>query len=493
MKNKLNTIFGKAFLCILLLPLFFIWHGYVRFYNLIPLQDSFLLILYYFGIGFILAFLLWPIFKKMNKAFLGAFILLFYQFFFGSVQDVLKKHFAGSFIVKYSFILTISILLIVFIFYRIKKRKASLQKLFLYINTLLIVLFLIDSIQLAFKPAPDKVSINKDLNLQICDTCSKPDIYLILADAYAGQKEIKDLFHYDNTPFEKYLRSKGFYIVDSSFSNYNFTGFSMASMLSLNYLPENNGSNSNKDDILLYSNTIKQSVFPRFLQKEGYRFYNYSIFDFEKNPSFTHPNFLPRRTLPIISQMFTQRILKDLGYHLMTTFKISYFINKTKTVDLRNNEKIFRLTKEIASEKTAQPKFVYTHLMMPHHPFYYDSIGHRIPLKYLVDGFYYDKNARISYLKYANKQFKKLINHILATSPTPPIILFMGDHGFREFRETVPLHYIYMNLNAILLPSGKYDAFYKGQSNVNHLRNFLNTQFHQQLPMLKDSTIFIRE
>ena len=72
--------------------------------------------------------------------------------------------------------------------------------------------------------------------------------------------------------------------------------------------------------------------------------------------------------------------------------------------------------------------------------------------------------------------------------------MFMSDHGFREFiADSVDHSYHYMNINAIYLPNKQYQAFYKGMSNVNQFRILLNTEFNQRLPILKDSTSFLKE
>jgi len=52
-----------------------------------------------------------------------------------------------------------------------------------------------------------------------CDTCSVPDVYLIVADAYPGRLQFKNIFDYDNSLFEASLKQRGFYIADSSLSN----------------------------------------------------------------------------------------------------------------------------------------------------------------------------------------------------------------------------------------------------------------------------------
>jgi hypothetical protein len=124
---------------------------------------------------------------------------------------------------------------------------------------------------------------------------------------------------------------------------------------------------------------------------------------------------------------------------------------------------------------------------MPHWPYYYDSTGKETHYSRLTEEYAFNTGAFISYLKYANKVYLALIDHILTTSKKPPVIIFISDHGFREMREPVAEKYQFMNLNAVYIPSGDYTGFYSGQSNVNQFRILFNKLFHQNLPLLKDS------
>ena len=108
--------------------------------------------------------------------------------------------------------------------------------------------------------------------LQPCIDCPKPDIYLLLADGYPGNSSVKDLLGYDNSGFETQLKNRGFHIVDSSRSNYNFTAFSVASLLSMNYLPGIKGSHHDKQDLEICKDEMRQSPLLSFLQNDGYRF-----------------------------------------------------------------------------------------------------------------------------------------------------------------------------------------------------------------------------
>jgi len=128
---------------------------------------------------------------------------------------------------------------------------------------------------------------------------------------------------------------------------------------------------------------------------------------------------------------------------------------------------------------------------MPHYPYYYDSIGKPTPENQLGVNHNPNKKAYIGYLIYANKKLLDLIDHIFSHSQNPPIVILMGDHGFREFTEKTDAKYYFMNLDAIYFPDRNYSKFYDSLSLVNQFRIILNSQFNQHLPLLKDSTSFL--
>src|SRR6185295_5182520 len=90
---------------ILLLPVFFVFHGFVEHYDFISLKDAFLLWSLYLGSMLILLAISWLFFRHFIKAAVISFCLMAFFFFFGSLQDLLRKHFTGSFFSRYSFIL----------------------------------------------------------------------------------------------------------------------------------------------------------------------------------------------------------------------------------------------------------------------------------------------------------------------------------------------------------------------------------------------------
>jgi hypothetical protein len=130
---------------------------------------------------------------------------------------------------------------------------------------------------------------------------------------------------------------------------------------------------------------------------------------------------------------------------------------------------------------------------MPHHPYYFDSTGRELPFEQLTEHQKNDRNAYISYLVYTNKRLLALIDHIFQQASSPPIIILLSDHGFRQLPPDVARKYFFMNLIAVLLPGKDYSRFKPMMSNVNVIRSVLNSTFNQQLTMLPDSTIFYEE
>jgi len=491
MKGKL-IIFLKSYpLFLYLLPVFFVLHGCLENYDFVPLKDAALLAGIYLGwsIFFLLLFRL--LFKEWLKAAIVAFLVMAFHFFFGAMQDGLRHALHGSFLSKYSFMLPAFIILLVIVIIVLKKRDKAPKRLALYLNFLFVLLVLIDTVWLFDKITAKNKSFTAVSNdFRKCADCPKPDIYLIIADEYAGNKELKDIFNFDDSDFLRHLTDRKFRILSSSSSNYNYTPYSIASTLNMDYLDLDR---TGKTTLLAYTyETIATNKFLQYLVSQQYTLYNYSFFDIKGQPSHTQESFLPAKTKLITSQTFLSRIEKELRFLLVTKFNSISEIHKETYYHRDNNEKLYRLTLETANEKIDAPKFVLTHLMMPHYPYYYDKDGSAFPFETLTEGNQSNQHNYIQYLQYSNKKLLELVDGILKSSSTPPIIILMGDHGFRHFVKPPNEKYLFNNLVSVHLPTSDYSAFNDSMTNVNLLRAVLNTSFGQQLPYLKD-TAFIME
>jgi hypothetical protein len=478
------------------LPMFFILHALLENFNPVLVKDAIILLFIYVGASIFLVFMFWLLYQNLIKAALATFFIMACNFFFGSVYDFLKEQFGQSFLIKFSFILPAILIGVILLVIYLKKSKRSFLSTTKYLNILLLLLILIDAGTLFFKLINNKGRhvLNLPGNLSYCDTCSKPDIYLIIADEYAGKKELQDIFSFDNSAFENELQSRGFRIINNSVSNYNATVYSMASMLNMDYIKNSNKpAVVNHQDMLMCRGLIKKNILVSYLQQNGYSIHNHSFFDLADKKKAVRNLFYPSNRALLTHQTFINRFI----YHFGARFASNQRIIDVKKNDLYNDSKIDSFTRKTVGLKDSKPKFVYTHLNMPHHPYFFDSTGHEVSVDKLTDEFTMNKDAYTGYLQYTNKKLLALVDFIQKKSVRPPVIILLGDHGFRQLTSDVDKKYWFMNLNAVYFPPDNYrdiyTGFYDGMSNVNEFRVTLNSLFGQQLPLLKDSTSFLTE
>lgn len=478
---------------LVLLPLFFVFHGYAVNFPLVSSKSAVILFAAY-SLSFLLfAALVYLVNRNWRKTALFTFFVMCSFFFFGSFHDLIKKGLADSFIAKYTFLVPLLIVLYLVAYYLIKRSNTTFQKFVGYLNILLIVLILLDAGQLLLSPKQNNPSAGVQKAYAPCDTCTKPDIYFIIADEYIGNKTLKEQFGFDNTPFENELRKRGFHIVLNSISNYNYTPYSIASILDMNYLDDiTSKSNDNKNRNISYK-TINKNTLTNFLSSQGYSFVNHSLFDIAHQPTEINSMFFLTKDKLITHQTLLGRLDRDIRFNLVTRFKIHSEIKRGAMGVLENNQKLINDTYATLKSEGSSPKFIYTHLMMPHYPYYFDQNGKPYPLDSVVEGNQINKHHYIEYLQYCNKRFLTFLDSIVQHASRPPIIVFMGDHGFRHFTEPVDRTYEFLNLNAVYLPNKNYQGFYEGMSAVNQFRVIFNNQFNQAFPLLKDSTIYLKE
>lgn len=445
-----------------------------------------MLLLVYLASTTALLLLAWLVFRNWNKAGLMAFSLMAIHFFFGALQDWLKQSLPGSFPARYSFLLPILLVLVVALFIVLKKKKTSFPRTARYLNLMLLVLVAIETGWLLFSSTQPYPGQSLPGGFTRCDTCSRPDIYVILADEYAGEKQLREQFSFDNSSFLQALNQRGFHTVAHSKSNYNFTPYSIASILDMNYL----GNEKLEKRQLLhqtYERTRNNNLL-RFLQANGYAFHNLSLLDYKGQPARVDETFLPVRTRLITAQTLLSRINKDLRFNLVTRFRSKDEARRLTYRSLRNNRSLINDTKDLAGRASTQPRFILTHLMMPHYPYYFDRNGSPYPYAQVVEGNQHRANHYIEYLQYSNKIFLDLIDHIQAGSKQPPIIVFLSDHGFRHFRTPVDPSWYFYNHVSLFIPGSDYASFPDSLSGVNIFRALLNDSFGQHLNYLEDTS-----
>ncbi len=490
MKEGIKNMFRQPFF-LYLLPIFFVLHGFTENYYLVPLEDSLFLVLKYISAIAVFHLILFFLFRNNHRASFFLFVLLVIYYFFGAFHDAMKSLAPGTFLTKYGFLLPF-ILLIIVSAILILRKKRNLSRPATYLNTLFLLLIVVDLVGLTRKASSydrqhQLKSISKELSF--CDTCERPDVYLIVTDEYAGEKTLNDLYNFDNSAFLDQLKKKKFQIIKNSISNYNITPISVASILNLNYI-DYKGTDLSDIAMMPVYNLIDTNILVPFFRFHGYEFMNNSVFTVYGQPPLAVQSFTPTNTRIIESQTLINRLMRDLGYHLIEW----HILKKTKEDDytvLKNNKKIIHNIKQQALRRSKKPMFSYSHLTMPHSPYYFDRYGKPYPPSDVVEGSQWLDDHYLEYLLYSNGVLNELMDFILKHSERPPVIILVGDHGFRHYSKKVHEEYDFYNLNASFLPE-RYQANFKDSlSNISYMRTLLNVLFNQQLPIDKQDRYYI--
>jgi len=234
----------------------------------------------------------------------------------------------------------------------------------------------------------------------------------------------------------------------------------------------------------------------KILEKEGYEIVNQSIFNIKD-----HPPASPLYNIWMLDQLYEKHNLvrslsNDLGWMLQSHFAFRLNSKKEKAEENQESrdlhvERTYDALMHTIAEPALKPRFVYSHFMIPHYPFSYDSGGNKIAHVEHDAPLEVDMKHYVNQLVYSNKLIRNIIDKIMAESTKPVVIILQGDHGYRHFMlKEKSLEFA--NLNAMYFFNKDYRLLSDKASNVNTFRIVLNTFFNQNLPLLKDTSYYLR-
>ena len=495
-------------LLLFLFPVFFVLHGYNENFGLITLPVAIRLFIYYLVITVIVFFVSFIFYREKEKTFVFSFFCISLFFFFGYLYDTLKSLFAGHFITSYTFLLPFLLCLFVLLFFFIKKGVKWIGLISAYIKWLLFVFVFFEVIMTIYFIITDKNSENillrpdKQSSIKKMGDCDKekPDIFFVVLDEYTSSEGLAKYFGFDNHGIDSLFNSKGFFVSTGSRSNYNMTAFSISSTLNYDYLDLEKSDSVYYNDIFLRGiETFKKNRLTPYLAEQGYEIINYGCFDLENavTPTYTFFNDLAR--LMIDNQTLFTRINRDIGWKFRftnvftkeTRIPRSYKKGKREHI-FRNNFNADNLLKEM-SRKGDKPRFIYAHLILPHDPYYFDSSGNFVSDTLLIQGKLNKEKAYINQLKYCNKILEKMISASDLDTGRERVVVIESDHGFGYHDNPALSEREFSNLNAYFFSDKNYQSLYPTISPVNTFRIILNKYFCDNLPLLKDSSFFMRQ
>ena len=486
---------------VILLPVFFVFHGFKENFGFISGIDAAELAFVYCAFTICVFFFSLVFFRNYRKAALMTAAWVGLYLFFGAIFDFLKEYSPVRLLWRYSFLAFLFGSLLIYLFYHLWKTKSKLFRVTLFLNLLFIVYILIDVVHVAWLsvyPYQNKLAIYsfaKDKGMVIPDTCTKPDIYFLVFDEYSSSKSLKERYDFDND-IDSFLRLNDFSVQANSFSNYNYTPFSIASILNMQYLNwVDQEKGVNRNDFLHCNPAIRENEVMKFLGTNGYEIVNLSFFDVAGHPSRIKQSFVPVKTKMIAEGTLVPRLYRDFQWAFYRYQFLANLLDEEMIwKQIGTNELFLTEVVQQSELKPAKPRIIYAHIFLPHPPIFYDEHGKKIEHLMLMSDVYNEPPiAYLNYVRYTNIRMKELINTIKKNTNSSAAIVLLSDHGFRSNTTHPHPEWHFQNLNAVFLPTKNYSGFYDSISNVNAFRVIFNNLFQQQLPMLKDSTVFLKD
>ena len=382
-----------------LLAFFPSWQIILKNYDELIFQDI-LISLTIVAISFIVWIVITKIIKNANKAALITGVGAGFFFYFGYLQDALDGIMVFDVpINKTSILVGISIIIfIISIIYFIKSRN-NFQLPVKIANVFVITLILFSLVQFVIPGALAE---------------EQPNVYHIILDEYTDNEIMMKKFSHDNQEFLKFLSQNEFYMPTKSFSTFETTIDELNVILNMDY-PKKRGwvSDSYRP---LYDNEV-MSIFSD---------QNYSVI--ETNSMMRWKNFsyvdtkLCYDTTFINSEFLDQVLRKSI---------IRYFLEQHHNDTRRDTVRCtFNELSELPSQSSG-PKYVFSHLYVPHPPFLFGPNGENIiPDHREISGLQSWENTQgyINQLIYATNQVSIVVKNIVENDPTAVIIL-QGDTG----------------------------------------------------------------
>jgi hypothetical protein len=437
--------------------------------------------------------------KDRGKAALLTFIALFTIFSYGHAMNLLSRipGFAARIPVAASVAIWVAAAAV--LGFLVVRARRSFPGLTSFLNLFVAVLVVLSLVQvagfylrplLAPRPArPATASLKLDGDVARREG-GLPDIYYLIFDRYAAGRTLSEYYDFDNSEFLAYLRDKGFYVASNSHCNYPGTYLSLSSSLNMEYL-----------DFLVKKGPVKKSVVNRMLQDHkvwrllksaGYRFVHFG--DWYEPTKYNRHADLNFRSGGMIdlSRDFTRKFLE--------TTLAGPFVGDSVVSTTTRERLLAKLARLAEIPGTPGPKFVFAHILLPHHPFLFGPNGEnalkgsaptRLPERKYIDQ-----------LLFTNTKIRELVDAILARSEREPIIILQSDEGPGD--EEKPLGLIRQAprsdrsalntrircriLNAYRFPGVDPSVFYPEISPVNSFRLLFDRYFGTSFGLLPDKT-----
>lgn len=329
-----------------------------------------------------------------------------------------------------------------------------------------------------------------------------PDIYYIILDSYVRSDYLKADYGVDNSGFLDFLRQNGFFVARRARSNYAQTHLSLASSLNVTYLDGIAAEQGERSqNVAPLNRMIEDSKVVEFLKSRGYRIVTYA-----SGYTGTELKNADVRRAPLLYISEFRDVLLEAT---ILPQLLGSSIGRLRDELHRQNIQFILRTIADAGRSRSQPSFVFAHVLCPHTPFVFDSLGNRpkiVPYQRvnqtgtseIVTRQQLQQWHKANYgpqVVYLNRLVREAVTKILRDAPRPVVVIIQGDHGAgvtmtEDERDPTQLVRRHAILNAIRLPDDGGRVLYDEISPVNTFRVILDRYFDTTLALLPDRSYF---
>lgn len=251
------------------------------------------------------------------------------------------------------------------------------------------------------------------------------NVYWFLLDGYVRGDSLAKYFDHDNEPFLRSLEQRGFDIARSAYSNYDNTTNSLSTTLTMDYyyLP-----GQEKPDTRIYTRVLSgfNGVVRRF-KGLGYRYMHAPYAGSAK----TQCSGVEDRC--IRAGRTDRTPLSDVQISLLRLTPIYRIIRKVSPDAFSYDHLFVEDVEPEISRQAASPFFLFAHILAPHAPPRFTPeckrLGDIAPSIDVGEGVYDPQQFRTD-TRCLNLSVSAIIDRILESDASDPIIVIQGDHGF---------------------------------------------------------------
>lgn len=319
----------------------------------------------------------------------------------------------------------------------------------------------------------------------------RPNIYFIVLDGYGRQDHLLATGRGDIRDFRSSLEKRGFRTAEKARSSYLQTYLSLSTTLNLAYADDlaPAGTLESKRAWLergpIINQLIQESRVAKFLKGLGYRY-----LVLPSQVSMSH-----RSRIADINYG-SPMAMTEFGTLLWSSTAASPFLTTQSALITRDDfEETFQHFSEAAKE--AGPKFVFSHILLPHPPYIYRADGTPSPPSAAGVHLWADARGYAGQLEYLNRRMIQVVDTILSQDPDAVIVL-AGDHGpaLHDIRTDVPYRFEDPEelrvrsgiLLAIRAPKEIREKLRADMRSINLFRFILRELFQAHTPDLPEAT-----